>query len=371
MLSRLDTNKNGILDPSEQQGPAQFLISRMQQSDPSIKPGQPISLKKVSEGFDKMRAAREQQQSGGAPAGNPADDALLAEMLVPGFGSEEEPLPLMGFGATAEMLSVAVTEADKRESEERMRRYDRNKDGFLTKDELSSRFSGNPMDFDRNRDGKLSVSELAVRYARRREGEEAAKSARNDRRRTEPEKKQELEDIFGGRKSYRIDGTRKLPEGLPGYFTDKDANEDGQITMAEFSSEWNESVVAEYFHSDLNGDGIITADEAIRAVELGDSPREASGGSYAASSSGGSKTAASSSSAKSDAPMTAPAGKPEKKNLDYAKRIIDRNDKNKDGALTAAEWSSMLMSPAKADFNRDGRITTEEYALWIQARSKK
>ena len=73
----------------------------------------------------------------------------------------------MGFGATAEMMAVEVTPADQRESEERMRRYDRNRDGFLTKDELSSRFAGNPMDFDRNRDGKLSVSELAVRYARR------------------------------------------------------------------------------------------------------------------------------------------------------------------------------------------------------------
>ncbi|MCG8651486.1 MAG: EF-hand domain-containing protein, partial [Pirellulales bacterium] len=178
-LNRLDTNGNGVLDPQEQQGPAQFLIGRIQQVDPSVKPGQPIPLKKITEGFEKMRAEREgQSPSTSSRSSSSADQALTVELLVPGFGLEEEPTPLMGFGATAEMLSVVVTEADEREAAERMRRYDRNRDGYLTKDELSSRFAGNPMDFDRNRDGKLSQSELAVRYARRREGEEAAKANR-------------------------------------------------------------------------------------------------------------------------------------------------------------------------------------------------
>ena len=31
----------------------------------------------------------------------------------------------------------------------------------------------------------------------------------------------------------------------------------------------------------------------------------------------------------------------------------------------------MLMSPAAADTNRDGRITINEYALWMQSRQKK
>jgi hypothetical protein len=174
----LDANGNGILDPSEQQGPAQFLIGRMAQSDPSIKAGQPIPLKKITDGFQKMREQRDPGSSRSTPqagSSSPSDDSLTPDLLVPGFGDEVDPSLLMGFGAAAEMLAVEVTPADERESEERMRRYDRNRDGFLTKDELSSRFAGNPMDFDRNRDGKLSVSELAVRYARRREGEEEAK----------------------------------------------------------------------------------------------------------------------------------------------------------------------------------------------------
>ena len=172
----MDANGNGVLDVNEQQGPAQFVIGRVQQYDPSIKGGQPIPLKKLTDAFNK---AREQRDSGNDPRGgsggtSAADEALETELLVPGFGVEQELVPIMGFGPTAELLAVIVTDADRREAADRMRRYDRNRDGFISKDELSSRFAGNPMDFDRNRDGKLSESELAVRYARRREGEEEA-----------------------------------------------------------------------------------------------------------------------------------------------------------------------------------------------------
>ena len=257
---------------------------------------------------------------------------------------------------------MPVTDADKREAAERMRRYDRNRDGYLTKDELSSRFSGNPMDFDRNRDGKLSQSELAVRYARRREGEEAARSDRgNDRRRNDDrERNEEPPDVYNGRKSYRIDIARDLPEGLPGFFSEKDENEDGQVTMAEFADTWNQELIAEFFGSDLNADGIITPEEAIRAVELGDSARVMA--STSTSDSGASSTPAS---------TPPPSGDIDPKLIDYAKRIIERNDKNNDSILTVSEWESMLLSPAAADANKDGRITVEEYAAWMQSRSKR
>ena len=262
-------------------------------------------------------------------------------------------------------MSVVLTEEDKREAAERMRRYDRNRDGFLTKDELSSRFSGNPMDFDRNKDGKLSASELAVRYARRREGEEEARRDRSrDRRETDSGRSEAPPDVFNGRKSYRIDVARSLPEGLPGFFTDKDGNGDGQVTMAEFSDNWNESVVAEFFSSDLNTDGVITVDEAIRAVEMGGSE---SSSMTAVSTDAGSESGSTSTAASSPAAT----GQLDEKLVTYAKRIIERNDKNKDNALTASEWESMLLSPAAADADRDGRITVEEYAMWMQSRSKR
>ena len=370
-LTRLDTNQNGILDPSEQQGPAQFLISRLQQQDPSIKAGQPISIKKVTDSFNKMReqgSSNDQRSSRGSSSSNAGNEALEAELLVQGFGVDSDPVPLMGFGAAAELLAVSVTDVDRKEAAERMRRYDRNKDGFLGKDELTSRFAGNPMDFDRNKDGKLSESELATRYARRREGEEAAKESQQKSTRREKPRKVEVVDVYEGRKSYRALDGKKLPEGLPGFFTDKDSNGDGQVTMSEFASEWSDDKVNEFFKTDLNRDGTITAQEALAAVERGVTVNAPSSGSSKTSMASGDTSKSSGNTATS----SAPAGKPDAKMMAYAERIVGRYDKNKDGALVASEWGKMLMAPApSADGNRDGRITTMEYAIYLQSRSKK
>jgi hypothetical protein len=362
----LDSNGNGILDPDEQKGPAQFLIQRMQSADPSIKPGQPISIKRVTESFNKMREQRGDTSSGGRPSST--DDSLTPELLVPGFGSEEPPAMLSGFGPASEMMDVIVTDADRKQATETIQRYDRNKNGVLEKNELSSRFSGNPMDFDRNKDGRLTVGELSVRYGRRRESAEEAKKDDNRRRDKGRSQASEVEppDVFEGRKSYRINGEKRLPEGLPGFFTDKDANQDGQVLMAEFATEWDDETVAEFFKSDLNRDGAITPDEAVKAVEIAASAPASSTESSATASSASSSTTSSSGST-----AATPAGKPDAKMVDYAKRIIVRYDANKDNKLVASEWKKMLMSPAAADGNRDGAITIDEYAWWMQSRSKR
>ncbi|MGB7328368.1 MAG: EF-hand domain-containing protein [Rubripirellula sp.] len=374
ILERLDANGNGVLDPDEQQGPASFLIGRLQQSDPSIKPGSPIKISKLKEGFEKMRGGGDPNSRGGGDTSNrnAADEALMVELLVPGFGEESLAAPLLGFGPKAEMLSVPVTDADRAEAAQNMRRYDRNGNGFIEQNELSSRMSGNPMDFDRNRDGKLTLDELAVRYARRREGEEEAKknNKKDKQRNRDDGQTGEVVDVFSGRKSYRPTSGRKAPEGLPGYFTDKDANGDGQISMAEFATEWNDDVVAQFFDSDFNRDGVITTDEALRAVEQGPVSKVLAtmSAGAAGSSSSGSTTVTT---AGGGAAATASGGKADPKYVKVVKRIVQRYDNNNDGMLTASEWEKMLMSPAAADANRDGRISVEEYALWMQSNQKK
>lgn len=360
-LSRLDANGNGMIDPDEQQGPAQFIIQRLQQSDPSIRPGQPISLKKITDGFQQMREGAGGGDNNGDDRRRDSrdDDALMPELLVPGFGLEGDvlPTPLMGFGAAAEMLSVAVTAQDEQQANEMMQRMDRNRDGVLSGDELS-RFSGDPLDFDRNRDGKLTPSELAVRYARRREAGDESRA--NDDRRREPPREDSVEipDVFNGRNSYRPTSSRRLPSGLPGFFGEKDTNRDGQLTMAEFAEEWSDEVVNQFFVSDLNRDGVITADEALRAVET-------PGGVPMASMASSPTTAGDASAG------GGPTGPIDDKYIKVGQRIIERYDKNNDRMLTASEWEKMLMSPADADGNRDGRITIEEYAVWMQARERK
>ena len=132
--------------------------------------------------------------------------------------------------------------------------------------------------------------------------------------------------------------------------------------MAEFAEEWSDEVVNQFFTSDHKRDGVITADEARRAVE---NP----GNSQMASMSSSSSAAATSS---SSAPAEAgPSGPIDDKYIKVGQRIIERYDKNNDKMLTASEWEKMLMSPADADGNRDGRITIEEYAIWMQSRERK
>ncbi|MEM1067913.1 MAG: EF-hand domain-containing protein, partial [Planctomycetota bacterium] len=378
-ISRLDRNGNGVLDPDEQQGPAQFMISRMAQADPSIKVGQPIPMSKITDSVNKWREQRDSgNTSGRGTTGSRSaeDAALIPELLVPGFGIDAEPEPLLGFGASAEMMSVTVTEADIREAADRIRRYDRNRDGFLSAQEME-RFSGNPMDFDRNRDGKLSETELAVRYARRREGREEAEgqAGRDGGRTRDREGSKELPDVYNGRRSYRVTSSRRLPEGVPGFFSDSDGDGDGQVTMAEYASEWTDDLIKEFFNYDFNRDGVITAEEAIRSVEEGGANQSMSASTASSSSSTGSSSStrsSPSSSTASSTPASLPAGtKADKKYVDVVTRIIERNDKNKDGVLTPSEWKVMIMSPAAADADRDGKITVNEYALWMQARQKR
>lgn len=371
-LKRLDANGNGVIDVEEQKGPAEFMISRLQRYDPKIQPGKPIPLSKITKSFEKARAEREgsrgddrrdrgdrERESEKRAIG---DQAVTIELLVPGFGKDEEdlePEPLLGFGAQADLLTIEVTETDHQEATSRMRYFDKNKDGVLSKDELSKQFAGDPMDFDRNRDGKLTPKELAVRYAVRREGNEIARRKKERDGRLEKKvdrKSDDQPDLFNGRRSYRKQGSRRTPEGLPGFFADRDANGDGQISMVEFASEWSDEVVAEFFGSDFNRDGVITADEALRGVE-GEVP-ESMPTRKAVVKSKDDKSEKSKN-RKSDAKI-------DSRNLKVAQRIIKRNDKNSDGVLTPSEWKEMLMSPAKSDFNRDGKVTVDEYALWMQ-----
>jgi Ca2+-binding EF-hand superfamily protein len=66
-------------------------------------------------------------------------------------------------------------------------------------------------------------------------------------------------------KSYRFKTAKeRLPAGLPGWFTSKDANGDGQVSMSEYSKSWTESQAAEFKRYDKDNDGIITAEEAAK-----------------------------------------------------------------------------------------------------------
>ena len=58
-----------------------------------------------------------------------------------------------------------------------------------------------------------------------------------------------------------------LPQGLPAYFTDADYDKDGQVGLYEWVKYWDttsEAKIAEFKELDLNGDGLLTAEEYLR-----------------------------------------------------------------------------------------------------------
>lgn len=397
MLRRFDRNGNNMLDPDEREGPARFFLDRLAQNNPRIDLSRPVPLDRLAEEMDRMRQERTGGSSGG-PAGGPAasNQPTEPEPLVPGFDKVEEPPPIQGFGLPDPNSSIKVEERDLREADERLRRYDSNKDGVLSQDELArGRWSDDPMQFDRNRDGKLNKSELAVRYAKRRLGEQERGSGNSndprsrfagmspwggssggpggwgsrggdsrggdnrggfsggggwgsreegdDRgRSTEDDKKEDV-------KSYRSGSTRDQSstlKGLPDWFARSDTDGDGQVMMSEYSTTWTDEKVAEFARYDLNSDGIITGRECLASLK---------GSGSAPSSSSSSSAAARSTSA----PAAASTGDAHR---DWAKKTIDKYDRNKDGQLTVDEWSAMIIKPEGADADKDGIITLDEYA---------
>jgi hypothetical protein len=65
------------------------------------------------------------------------------------------------------------------------------------------------------------------------------------------------------RRSFRFTPpAERLPSGLPDWFTSKDKNHDGQVSMHEYSRSWSDRTAGEFRRYDLDGDGVVTAKEA-------------------------------------------------------------------------------------------------------------
>jgi Ca2+-binding EF-hand superfamily protein len=434
MLRRFDRNGNNMIDMDEREGPARFFIERMAQNNSRIDINRPIPLDRLAGEMERMR-----QERGGGPPGSPgapspaSNAPAVPEPLVPGFDKIEEPPPVQGFGLPDPNASIKVEDRDLREAEDRLKRYDSNKDGVLSKDELAGgRWSDDPMQYDRNGDGKINKNELAVRYAKRRLGDQAnpsqssgrsssGSSSRAPSSSSDPRSRYYGSSSFGSSsgspwgsrdsrggdsrgfdrggdsrgfdrggdngggwgsrdggdraasdekkeepKSYRAMSAKdkaNAVKGLPDWFARSDADADGQVMMSEYSTTWTNEKVAEFNKFDLNGDGIITSRECLNSLKNG------------SSTTAGSTTIASSSipstSSSSSASIVAPVGAAkEDVNRDWAKRQIEKYDKNRDGQLTVDEWSAMIVKPEGADANKDGIVTLEEYVTFRAAASK-
>ncbi|TVS16090.1 MAG: hypothetical protein EA424_14850, partial [Planctomycetaceae bacterium] len=240
-------------------------------------------------------AGRDRGRGGGDERTNVyrAPEANEMKPLVPVFGEEEVISPPLGFGAEGELFSVVITEQDRQEAARAFRYYDRNNDGRIDQEEMQrSRRGADLMQYDRNRDGVITLDEMEYRYARRRIENTRTAAAGGQGERDQGQQGGERRGRGGrdgGREggegrgqsngnpspyaalnSYRVVApVERLPAGLPDWFYRNDADGDGQISMAEFSATWTEAVLEDFYQFDLNRDGLITPEEALRAKAAG------------------------------------------------------------------------------------------------------
>lgn len=285
-------------------------------------------------------------------------------------------------GNNARGGSSSDDDSDRRERFIRMAfgRYDRNNDGTVKGDEMK-RLGGRGDRYDLNNDDKIPRDEFAKAMSGRgnRRGDDNGRRSRFFSRR---ENDRNGSDNRGGGdsaesaspKSYRrprpTERVAQL-EGLPEWFARYDTNENGQVEMAEYATTWNQNVVADFSQFDLNGDGVVTPNECLKAVDRGavrgaptplGSPE--TGFSGGESSSGPDPRGAGERGA-----SPAERGPGGDGNSDvspayvqYAVGVIKKYDNNRDGVLTSDEWKNMADDYSSADADEDGRLTPVELA---------
>jgi len=109
-------------------------------------------------------------------------------------------------------------------AQEVIRHYDKNGNDVLDRSEWE-RIEGHINLADADRDGSVNLQELAAWLEQQNAGQPSSSSAN--------------------------------------WFTERDSDHDGQVSMSEYASEWTDARLTAFNRYDRNQDGIITADESI------------------------------------------------------------------------------------------------------------
>ncbi len=166
-----------------------------------------------------------------------------------GFGGRDMQAPggAPGAGPTPEMLAQFA--------ELEFKRYDRNMDNFLNQEEMPPGLRRDLAKWDKDGDGRISLAEFKDYFvASRTQG--AEESGRNGSASIIIEE----EDLDKKPVVYRAGGA--MPAGLPAWFKELDTDGDGQVAPYEWRKAGKS--MEEFANWDLNGDGFITPDEALK-----------------------------------------------------------------------------------------------------------
>ncbi|MCS7305135.1 MAG: EF-hand domain-containing protein [Thermoguttaceae bacterium] len=262
--------------------------------------------------------------TGSGPVGSSGMGPSLGGLR--GFGAQTPNLPKpAGFGLPGTSSGSSLSSSpsapppsspERQELERRVReyaqslfrQYDANKNGILEREEWQQ-MRGSPEKADRNNDGRITLEELTHRELERNQlalsGSSSSTSSSGSSGSSSSGSgsgpgtsstwtSSSLSSSSSSGSSSRPSGSgstwsgsprssssssrssqpvrvrfltplERLPKGIPDWFIQKDADGDGQVSMAEFASEWTDAKAAEFQKYDLNNDGLITPQECLRA----------------------------------------------------------------------------------------------------------
>lgn len=318
-LERLDRDKDGDVEPEEITPLARPYLERVMKASR-------LSIYRDNDIESLLRAARRYY----ATQNGVSDDRVSvdAQSMVKTFKPDPDQALVPEFGIGE--LKYPYIQADLDLADRMIRTRDRDGDGMIDRREASyERWTHrDPFEEDVNGDDKLTRLELAQRYARRRSLDQVSDELRQKAWRTYQNEgnasraRQEDSSMWWrrGGNSYwlaatiisRFDVNRngrlevhevkelgmpvgqidvdrngeltreemfdylepiqkevgEMTEGVPGWFFELDANDDGQVAMSEFATEWTDEKMSEFTSFDLNQDALLTIDEVMRAKSL-------------------------------------------------------------------------------------------------------
>ena len=306
MLRAMDTNHNGMIDADEVNAQQKAYLERVLKKygmDASL----PVSIDKIAAAQQNYYATRDAKAanpaaataaaaSSGASTSAFATSTSGSSPAVSGFSGGSSSSATSSGTSTSGAISSFGSSGSGNPAEAKYRRYaemllkqyDKNHNGVLDPEEWSQ-MRGDWKSADLNGDGKLTVDEITAHlmgYSQRRSQPQppapsaassgspatTASSTASTASASTATANSGVTTNSGrpagdGRKAYRFrTPTERLPSGLPDWFLQK--QHDGQVTMADFSSTWNDTVAAEFATYDRNNDGVITAEECLQAEKL-------------------------------------------------------------------------------------------------------
>lgn len=389
ILKTIDTNKNGIMEPSEMAGRTKEFVRRA-----GLDPNRAHAISTITQKLNEKKNAKDTKAKTTNGSGT-------VERNVPGFGIDREAPFVPDFSPSGEeRMSLAAMKRKFSASvmsqvERTFTRYDKDKNGLIDGTEQTRTRWTNPSasESDTNSDGSLSMLEMAYRY-KNREDEALNKGGKPrtssvNRSSRSPKSAQEATEKYkyvSGRssrssstKSSRTSRSTRSGRGNPirsesssarlaksGFSSGNDAYRryaDGLIKNYDkdgdkrLSKEEVKEMRRPLKNADTNKDGYIDKNEMVASVT-----RRSGGDSKADTS----KEAKSSSKSRSKSKVLDSKRRSASKAYNSGDSIFGGKDINSDRQLQmyefASDWDDKTVDEFKTkDLNDDGVITEEEW----------